>query len=568
MDHFKVGRSQSTLLQVVFERAGCEGEQTQLIRSYATILLCTVVFSLSSVSLAATDPRCGTTDQTPASRFVAKGDEIYDQETKVTWARCSLEQTWVEGKGCVGTIRAYSFGEVPCKINAKWRLPTTSEITSIAHICYSVSSLKEVDQNINSELGLGVWISDKAIGDGRPVVYSNINGKNNVYVGQSNSAMIKLVRVSVSDGVSLAVPYAENLGNPYLNEADRDELVDLGSFASRVTEIKRMSSDGTQFSGVNIDSSGHVHIFRWNKTEGLRDTEVFSDKGPHFSSITSNGTAGVGFFQRTEAGTTVIEPFRWEHGAGFHIFDTFEGEPFSPTVISDDGTIVFGQVNYDSNRLRPVRWTPGNGYFPISAQNPVVTFPLRVSDDGRSIVLAGPAPADQQPKGPSRRAIGNIYAWQEHDGPTRIGSFDLGFSRENTLVISHDGLSLGVTRPGDRLDDPTHMMCQKKGADLVDLGSIAGRDPTINAVSDNCTVIVGHTNVDATWHAFIWTENHALQELGTLGGRSANASVLSADGTVIAGIIYMADSRAHIVIGSPVAWLRHTDKGASHSATP
>jgi len=349
--------------------------------------------------------------------------------------------------------------------------------------------------------------------------------------------------------------------------ADADQLTELGSFEGLDTRI-RLSGDGTQFSGVYQDGNRHRHIFRWNKAEGLRDLEAFLDKQPQFHSITSDGTAGVGVFQYTEAGKAVTEPFRWEHTDGFHIFDKFENEPVFPRAISENGKIIFGQLGYNFTHFRLFRWTSDAGYFPISIDGTSILYSPKVSDDGRSIVAAAPAPVDQQPEGPllSTPQIGNIYTWEASGGIKAIGHFNLN-AGDDFFVISHDGSSVGEIDPNYRPGDPPQAFCKKNGKDFTYIGSVKGYYPRIEAISNDCAVIVGSTVIDATSHAFIWTEKSGLRDLGTMGGRSARASAVSSNGTVVVGIIYKADNRAHIVMGSPNAWFRSGDMGATYSAT-
>ncbi len=39
-----------------------------------------------------------------ASRFVLNAGEAYDQQTKLTWSRCSAGTRWTEGGGCAGEV--------------------------------------------------------------------------------------------------------------------------------------------------------------------------------------------------------------------------------------------------------------------------------------------------------------------------------------------------------------------------------------------------------------------------------------------------------------------------------
>ena len=161
-----------------------------------TTIFCTMLLSCSLAGHAAAEVKCGVADQTPASRYVVNGNEVFDQKTGLTWARCAIEQKWIDGKGCAGPIKAYKFEQITQTIPEKWRLPTISEIISLAVICPTSAANREVFYDISLEIALGVWISDKSIGEGRPVVYSSVNGKNNIYLGAPNGTPIILVKKS------------------------------------------------------------------------------------------------------------------------------------------------------------------------------------------------------------------------------------------------------------------------------------------------------------------------------------------------------------------------------------
>ncbi len=64
------------------------------------------------------------------SRFEIHGNEVYDTQTRLTWARCSVGQEWKEGH-CWGTIGRFSFQEAQQQAGKGWRLPTKDELFSL-----------------------------------------------------------------------------------------------------------------------------------------------------------------------------------------------------------------------------------------------------------------------------------------------------------------------------------------------------------------------------------------------------------------------------------------------------
>ncbi len=69
-----------------------------------------------------------------------------------------------------------------------------------------------------------------------------------------------------------------------------------------------------------------------------------------------------------------------------------------------------------------------------------------------------------------------------------------------------------------------------------DLGTMGGKSADASGVSADGSVIVGtFTDANCVAHAYRWTQSGNAQDLGTMGGKSARASGISADGSVIVG---------------------------------
>jgi hypothetical protein len=58
------------------------------------------------------------------------GDRVYDSQTKLIWARCSVGLTWKDGQ-CTGTTARFSFAEAQKQAGNGWRVPTKDELFSL-----------------------------------------------------------------------------------------------------------------------------------------------------------------------------------------------------------------------------------------------------------------------------------------------------------------------------------------------------------------------------------------------------------------------------------------------------
>jgi hypothetical protein len=67
----------------------------------------------------------------PSLHYVIQGGEAYDKLTKLTWARCSVGQTWQDSKGCVGQVAVNDWDDVQRLHGDTWRVPTLEELRTL-----------------------------------------------------------------------------------------------------------------------------------------------------------------------------------------------------------------------------------------------------------------------------------------------------------------------------------------------------------------------------------------------------------------------------------------------------
>jgi hypothetical protein len=68
------------------------------------------------------------------SRYVIKGDTVYDKETNLSWQRCSVGQRWVDGTGCVGMVKTFDFHAAQQQGSGTWRVPTKDELPTLVDL--------------------------------------------------------------------------------------------------------------------------------------------------------------------------------------------------------------------------------------------------------------------------------------------------------------------------------------------------------------------------------------------------------------------------------------------------
>jgi hypothetical protein len=65
------------------------------------------------------------------ARYVIQGETVYDKKTNLTWQRCSVGQQWVEGTGCVGVVKKFTFDVAKQQGDGRWRVPPKGKLATL-----------------------------------------------------------------------------------------------------------------------------------------------------------------------------------------------------------------------------------------------------------------------------------------------------------------------------------------------------------------------------------------------------------------------------------------------------
>ena len=91
-------------------------------------------------------------DRTLTARYQINAGEVLDTNTNLTWARCSVGQSWNDATGCTGKVRTMNFDEAQKSARGVWRVPTKNELkTLISTTCRNPSINKEVFPKMNPD---------------------------------------------------------------------------------------------------------------------------------------------------------------------------------------------------------------------------------------------------------------------------------------------------------------------------------------------------------------------------------------------------------------------------------
>lgn len=86
------------------------------------------IFAASLITICLPAKSQSTTDTT---RYALQGKFVFDKQTKLTWARCSVGQQWCFKKGCKGNPKGFTFATAQKLTTAYRRVPTKDELDTL-----------------------------------------------------------------------------------------------------------------------------------------------------------------------------------------------------------------------------------------------------------------------------------------------------------------------------------------------------------------------------------------------------------------------------------------------------
>lgn len=338
----------------------------------------------------------------------------------------------------------------------------------------------------------------------------------------------------------------------------------LGTFGGEFGGAADVSANGRVVVGHASDAQDVYWAFRWVETYGLQNLGSLGGQGSHARAVSADGRVVVGDAKDAQGRDRA---FRWTPSTGMQDLGALPGASTSEArLVSGDGRVIYG---YSGNRI--FRWTPETGMQAISeADTPWYIFATNYDGSvlvGRQRGEEYDIPVYWTPDN-GMQDLNDVYAhllssedrFLFGQGVSSNGRFIVGmgikdgqpaaFLLDTQCVLPSDINQDGVVDDAALLEVLFQFGqgCPPGGAEIRWLGILPNYQRSrANAVSHDGRVVVGYcisTNSDPrALIAFKWTETTGMMPLAGLeqtGYRYSSAKAVSADGSVIAGVLAQA----------------------------
>lgn len=351
-------------------------------------------------------------------------------------------------------------------------------------------------------------------------------------------------------------------------KAEAQSSLDLFLPESQVSTdvfFSAISGDGRYIGGSAVsDASGLARANRWDRAAGIVDLGSDPGANSYVTGMSYDGRVVVGYSNFS----LMPGAFRWTEDGGMEYIGSLGGRFSRATDVSNDGNVVVGLA-----RIDPATGYDDRGFVWIKdattgvASNPQMHELPTALAWALSVEIGGVS-------GNGRYVIGG-----ETTGTTPWQAYRYDVSGIQSGVVSHIALGYlgGYHATGEDISDDGsvivgyseiepalggyyHAFRWVEGAtggvasnpQMYDLGTLGGLSSWATAVSSNGAVVVGRAmDADDVVHAFRWKEDTGMLSVAdwlrragvTVDTALADATAVSGDGNVVAGVMWDADGR-------------------------
>lgn len=282
---------------------------------------------------------------------------------------------------------------------------------------------------------------------------------------------------------------------------------------------------------------GNDRAFVWTEETGMVDislgsTAVITDLSP------------TGILVGSAFHATGQRAFVWTQQGGLRDLGTLGGPSSTAEAVSENGVVVgMSEVTCPPEMwcggYHIFAWRADQGFVDLTELTGALTSPKggsRVALSATGMVVG----TYQLPSGDN-----HAFAWTFEDGLTDLGT--LGGSWSAAVNVNRNGAVIGESALEGDVETRAFLWTRAEG--MRNLGTLGGPRSIPNAISDT-GIVVGRSMLPGddpaffsglVGHAFKWTADEGMIDLGTLGGSGSDAEAVSNDG-VVGGRSLIADN--------------------------
>ena len=339
--------------------------------------------------------------------------------------------------------------------------------------------------------------------------------------------------------------------------------IDLGTLGGTYSLPTGINDDGLVV-GSSTTPAAEQHAFAWMPTTGMVDLGTLGDRSDPgsllrtsvASAVSNTGeVVGGSYVPRLPSPTGGSHPdgyraFLWTPSTGMQNLGTLAGSYSYAIAINDVGQVAGHSSGNASSFDRAALWTATGGWVDIGTLGGP-----RVSRWPSTILARSSAPAA------SSRATHRCSPNMRSCGPRAVAWWTLARwavprvrPRPRTTAARW---SAGRRSPAPRSTSTGGPFCGRQRPGCGTSGRSAGRIAVARDVNEAGTV-VGTSAVaagNAAFHAFVWTPNDNMVDLGTVGGTNSEAYAVSDTGQVVGRSLTSGDAAWHAFAWTPTSGL-------------